>query len=58
MYTDEDHTVVSLLGDWECYPHDPTVWHVSLILCFQNRHLPTVSLLSLYFIEMTDIKSV
>lgn len=18
-----------LAGDWECYPHDPTVWHVS-----------------------------
>uniref|UniRef100_A0A3B4AV22 PDZ domain-containing protein n=1 Tax=Periophthalmus magnuspinnatus TaxID=409849 RepID=A0A3B4AV22_9GOBI len=21
---------ISERGDWECYPHDPTVWHVSL----------------------------
>ena len=26
-----------LAGDWECYPHDPTVWHVSHWLLFVSN---------------------
>lgn len=35
--------VFSFAGDWECYPHDPTVWHVSHFFTFHSNDNDTVT---------------
>lgn len=36
-------SLFSFAGDWECYPHDPTVWHVSHFFMLHSNHDDTVT---------------